>query len=132
MKWLIRLLLALAAHGVLLMIAAVLLDQFRLTFVGWIVGTVLFTVFTMVLRRTMTALARKYASAATFLGGVALVWIGLLLTDLVTSSDQFSIEGVGTWIYATLIVWLGTVIYNLVDDRLIDAVRRRGSKPSTR
>ena len=131
MKWLIRLVLALAAHGVLLMIAAILLDQFRLTFVGWLIGTVLFTVFTMLLRRSMTALARKYASAATFLGGVALVWVGLLLTELLTSSGQFSIEGVGTWIYATLIVWLGTVVYDVVDDRLIDAVSHRGGKPST-
>jgi len=127
--WLIRLVLALAAHGVLLMIAALLLDKFSLTFVGWIIGTVLFTVFTMLLRGVMTALARKYVSAATFLGGVALVWVGLLLTELVTSSAQFSIEGVGTWIYATLIVWLGTVIYGLVDDRLIAAVSNRGSNP---
>ena len=129
MTWLIRLVLALAAHGVLLMIAALLLDKFNLTFVGWIIGTVLFTVFTMLLRGVMTALARKYVSAATFLGGVALVWVGLLLTELVTSSAQFSIEGVGTWIYATLIVWLGTVIYGLVDDRLIAAVSNRGSNP---
>lgn len=132
MTWLVRLVLALAAHGVLLMIAALLLDKFSLTFVGWIIGTVLFTVFTMLLRGVMTALARKYVSAATFLGGVALVWVGLLLTELVTSSAQFSIEGVGTWIYATLIVWLGTVIYDVVDDRLIDAVSNRGGKPSTR
>ncbi len=129
MTWLVRLVLALAAHGVLLMIAALLLDKFSLTFVGWIIGTVLFTVFTMLLRGVMTALARKYVSAATFLGGVALVWVGLLLTELVTSSAQFSIEGVGTWIYATLIVWLGTVIYGLVDDRLIAAVSNRGSNP---
>ncbi|WP_298325036.1 hypothetical protein [Haloactinopolyspora sp.] len=129
MTWLVRLVLALAAHGVLLMIAALLLDKFNLTFVGWIIGTVLFTVFTMLLRGVMTALARKYVSAATFLGGVALVWVGLLLTELVTSSAQFSIEGVGTWIYATLIVWLGTVIYGLVDDRLIAAVSNRGSNP---
>jgi len=127
--WLVRLVLALAAHGVLLMIAALLLDKFSLTFVGWIIGTVLFTVFTMLLRGVMTALARKYVSAATFLGGVALVWVGLLLTELVTSSAQFSIEGVGTWIYATLIVWLGTVIYGLVDDRLTAAVSNRGSNP---
>ncbi len=131
MKWLIRLVLAVAAHGVLLIVAALLFDKFNLTFTGWLVGTVLFTVFTMLLRGVMASLARKYASSATFLGGLALVFVGLLLTDLMTSSDQFSIEGVGTWVYATLIVWLGTVIYDLVDDRLIDAVRSRGGKSSS-
>lgn len=120
--------LAVAAHGVLFAIATLLFDSFNLTFVGWLVGTVLFTVFTMLLRGVMASLARKYASSATFLGGLALVFVGLLLTDLMTSSDQFSIEGLATWIYATLIVWIGTVIYDLVDDRLIDAVKSRGGK----
>ena len=89
MKWVIRLVLAAAAHGVLFMIAAVLFDTFNLSFTGWLIGTLLFTVFTMLLRGVMASLARKYASSATFLGGLALTWVGLLLTDLFTSSSAF-------------------------------------------
>ncbi|RIJ79202.1 hypothetical protein D1871_00340 [Nakamurella silvestris] len=135
MKWIIRVALALAANGLLFMIAAILFDKFSLSFTGWIIGTILFTVFTVLLRGVMSALARKYASGATFLGGLVLTWVALLLTDLFTSSKNFVLEGVGTWIFVTLIVWVGTVIYDQVDDKLIDAVagtnsRGKGARPA--
>jgi hypothetical protein len=60
-------------------------------------------------------------------GGLALTRVGLLLTGLVTDSDRFDLEGVQTWIVTTLIVWAGTVIYDQVDDRLIDSLRREHS-----
>ena len=43
-------------------------------------------------------------------GGVALIatLIALIVTDLL--SDGFSIDGVGTWIAATVIVWLGGLL----------------------
>ncbi|MBB5785796.1 hypothetical protein [Jiangella mangrovi] len=125
MKWAFRLVLAAAAHGVLFMVAALLFDKFSLSFTGWLIGTLLFTLFTMLLRGIMASLARKYASSATFLGGLALTWVGLLLTDLFTPREDFDLEGVGTWISVTLIVWVGTVLYDQVDDRLIDAVHAR-------
>ena len=125
MKWAIRLVLAAAAHGVLFMIAALLFDKFNLSFTGWLIGTLLFTLFTMLLRGVMSSLARKYASSATFVGGLVLTWVGLLLTDLFTPRDDFYLEGAGTWVFVTLIVWAGTVLYDQVDDRLIDAVHTR-------
>ena len=44
------------------------------------------------------------------LGGVALIatLVSLIVTDLL--SDGFSIDGVGTWIAATVIVWLGSLL----------------------
>jgi hypothetical protein len=131
MKWGIRLVLAAAAHGVLFMVAAALFDKFNLSFTGWLIGTALFTVFTMLLRGVMSALARKYASSATFLGGLVLTWVGLLLTDLFTPRDDFYLEGSGTWIFVTLIVWAGTVLYDQIDDRLIDAVHARSKGNTT-
>lgn len=122
MKWLTRVGLALVANGVLFMIAAILFDKFNLSFTGWIIGTLFFTVFTVLLRGVMSALARKYASGATFLGGLALVWVALLLTDIFTSRSSFELEGLGTWIYTIVIVWAGTIVYDQVDDRLLDAV----------
>lgn len=127
-KWIVRLALAAVANGVLLLIAAVLFDKFQLSFFGWLVATVLFTVFTMVLRGAMSALAGKYASGATFLGGLATTWVALLLTDVFTSRGKFDLEGVGTWIWTILIVWVGTLIYDQVDDRLIAVVRGSATK----
>ena len=51
---------------------------------------------------------RRGGSAA--LGGVALIatFVALLVTDLV--SDGLDIEGVGTWIAATVIVWLASLL----------------------
>ena len=44
------------------------------------------------------------------LGGVALIatFASLVITDLV--SDGFSISGVGTWLAATVIVWVASLI----------------------
>ncbi len=125
MKWLTRIVLAAIAHGLLFLLAAILFDKFRLSFTGWIIGAVLFTVFTVLLRGVAASLARKYASGATFVGGLALTWVGLLLTDVFTDRSNFDLEGLGTWIGTILIVWIGTVIYDQVDDRLIDAVQGR-------
>jgi uncharacterized membrane protein YvlD (DUF360 family) len=38
--------------------------------------------------------------------------VSLIVTDLV--SDGFSIDGVGTWIAATFIVWLGALLAALI------------------
>ena len=59
------------------------------------------------------------------LGVVALVstYVVLLVTDLV--SDGLQIEGVTTWILATLIVWLATMLYALFSLRLVRRAARR-------
>lgn len=126
--WITRTALAVAANGVLLWIAALLFDKFQLDFFGWLIGTVLFTVFTVALRGIATSLASKYASGFTWVGGLVLTWVGLLLTDILTSGSRFFLEGFGTWIMATIIVWIGTVIYDQVDERLISTVQGRLDK----
>lgn len=128
--WVIRTALAAAGNGILLLLAAILFDKFQLDFVGWLIGTVLFTVFTVALRGIATSLASKYASGFTWVGGLVLTWAGLLLTDILTSSDRFALEGFGTWIMATVIVWIGTVVYDQVDDRLLTTVQGRLDKRS--
>lgn len=129
MRWIIRIVLALAANGLLFMVAALLFDRFSLSFTGWIIGTVLFSVFTVLLRGTMAALARKYASGATFVGGLALTWVALLLTDVFTSAGEFTLDGIRTWVLTIIVVWIGTVVYDQVDERLIDTVSNRMRRP---
>jgi hypothetical protein len=46
----------------------------------------------------------------------------LLITDVV--SDGLSIEGVGTWLLATVIVWLGTLLAGVILVRLFLEERR--------
>jgi hypothetical protein len=46
-----------------------------------------------------------------------------LLADIL--SDGIEIEGIGTWILSTLIVWAGTLLYDVVDDKVIAAAEGR-------
>jgi O-antigen/teichoic acid export membrane protein len=53
------------------------------------------------------------------MGGIALVttFVGLLVTTLLTRG--LSITSIGTWVFATLIIWIATVVASLVLPRLI-------------
>jgi O-antigen/teichoic acid export membrane protein len=65
------------------------------------------------------------------MGGVALVstFIGLLATSLLSSG--FKIHGIGAWLFATVIVWVASLIAMLIlpliilKDVVDDADRRR-------
>lgn len=103
-----RTLIGLAANAVGLIVAASLLDGMELDATSFIVAVVIFTV--------VFALAQPFlimqfrANAPAMLGGVALVatLVALIVTDLV--SDGFTIDGVGTWVAATVIVWVVSVL----------------------
>ncbi len=115
-----QLALAAGANGALLLLAAFLFDKFELSFVGWLIAAALFTVLTMVLGGVMDAIAGKYATQATFLGGLATTWAALLITDQLTKRKNFDLEGLGTWVFTVLIVWAGTLVYGLLDGRVIN------------
>jgi hypothetical protein len=53
---------------------------------------------------------RRRSSTSSALGGVALIstFVALVITDVF--SDGVSISGIGTWIGATVIVWLGALL----------------------
>ena len=53
---------------------------------------------------------RRNQSSPSAIGGVALIstFVALLITDILT--DGVSISGVGTWIGATVVVWVGSLL----------------------
>ena len=118
--WLIRVALAVAANGVLIAVAALLFDKFAMTFGGWILATAVMSVFTIGLKGLATKLAAQYASQATWVAGLALVFLALFIAD--SLFDEVYLEDGLTWILPTLIIWLGTLLYDRVDDRLADEV----------
>ena len=101
-------LVALAANAVGLLIAAALLDGMHVTASSFILAVVIYTAVFALMQPFLISQLRRSGSAA--LGGVALIatLVSLILTDLV--SDGFSIDGVGTWIAATVIVWAGALL----------------------
>jgi putative membrane protein len=112
----IRVLLALAANAVALLIAAALLDGVEIGAASFVVAVVIFSIASLLLRPVISGIVTRRARP--LVGAVALLttFIVLLLTDLL--SDGLSIEGVLDWIVATVIVWVATLVYEVFDERL--------------
>jgi len=104
-----------AANAASLALAAWIFDHFTIEFGWFVVAVVLFTALTVALRGVVISTVNRFARGYTIAGGLVLTWLGLLLTDWVVPSDGFAIEGVGTWIAVTLIVWAAGVAYGEVD-----------------
>ena len=95
-RLLVRVAVALVANAVGLLVAAAVL------------AVVVFTVVFALLQPFLLVQLRGRGGAA--LGGVALIatLVSLIVTDLL--SDGFTIEGIGTWIAATVIVWFASLL----------------------
>jgi putative membrane protein len=107
-RLLVRTAVLLLANAVGLIVAATLLDGMSLDALGFIIAVVIFTVAVAVLQPFLARMLQKGGSAA--LGGVALIatFVGLVVTALV--SDGLSIDGLGTWVAATVIVWVVALV----------------------
>jgi uncharacterized membrane protein YvlD (DUF360 family) len=103
-----RTLVALVANAVGLLVAAAVLSGFELDWSGFILAVIIFTVAFALLQPFLISQLRGRNSA--MLGGTALIatLVSLIITDLV--SDGLNISGVGTWIAATVIVWLAALL----------------------
>jgi putative membrane protein len=99
---------ALAANAVGLIVAALVLDGMEINAVSFVVAVIIFTVVFAVLQPFLAVQLRRLGTAA--VGGVSLfaTLASLIITDLV--SDGFTIDGVGTWIAAAVIVWIGSLV----------------------
>ena len=107
-RLLIRMVIAVVANAVGLLVAAALLDGMHVNVGSFFVAVLIFTVVFALMQPFLISQFRRGNSAA--LGGVALIatLVALIVTDL--RSDGFSIDGVGTWVAATVIVWLGALL----------------------
>lgn len=110
-RFIVRTLVGLVANAVGLLVAAALLDGVHVNAGSFVVAVVIFTVVYALMQPFLISQFRRNRAA---LGGVALIatLVSLIVTDLV--SDGFSIDGVGTWIAATFIVWLGALLAALI------------------
>jgi uncharacterized membrane protein YvlD (DUF360 family) len=103
----------LIANAVGLLVAAALLrPEFSIDLVSFLAVVAIFTIVEVVAGPLLTSISIKKIPALT--GGIALVttFIGLLVSDLLL--DGLKIEGVTTWLLASLIIWLGALIAGLV------------------
>ena len=109
-RLLVRTLIALLSTAVGLVVAAALLDGVSLDVTGFVIAVVVFTLVFALIQPFLIMQFRRGAGTGSLLGGVALIatLVSLIVTTLVT--DGLSIDGIGDWIAATVIVWIGSVL----------------------
>ena len=116
--------LTLAGNALGLWIAALLLgDDMSISGLAFVIAVAIFSLLTLVLEPLIVRLTE--GSADVLAGGSALIStaIALMLTALI--SDGLSIDGIGTWLLATVLVWLITALVGVVLTRMFlkEAVR---------
>ena len=104
-----------AASAASLALAAWIFDRFDIEFGWFLVAVALFTALTVALRGIVINTVNRFARGYTIVGGLVLTFLGLLLTDLLVPARGFAIDGWGTWLGVTLIVWAAGVAYGEVD-----------------
>jgi hypothetical protein len=107
-----RMTLNILSNAIGLAAAALLLDGFSINDVSFVIAVIIFSLCTALLGPFIAKGALKNASY--LMGGIALVTTlaGLALTSLLSSG--ISITGASTWILATLVVWIFSIIGNLL------------------
>ncbi len=112
-RMLLRLALHIAGNAIGLWIASLLLSDMSLEASGFIIAVLIFSLAEIIVQPTLMKMAIKNNGSA-IQGSTALIttFIALVITDLV--SDGLSISGVATWLLATLIVWLATMLAGVI------------------
>ncbi|MBX7431144.1 phage holin family protein [Mycobacterium sp. Y57] len=116
-RFLLRVAVFLGSSAIGLLAAWLLVPGVGVSALGFIVAVLIFTVAQALLSPFFLKMANKYASA--FLGGIGLVstFVALLLASLL--SNGLTINGIGSWIGATVVVWLVTALATLVLPMLV-------------
>ncbi len=107
-RFLVRTGVMLLANAIGLWVASLVLDGMSVDARSFIEAVIIFTIVLALMTPFMANQLRKRQSAA--LGGVSLIatLISLIVTDLI--SDGFTIDGLGTWVAATVIVWAASLL----------------------
>jgi hypothetical protein len=106
----VRTAIVLLGNAVGLIVASLVLDGFDIDVTGFIVSLIVFTVAVALMTPFLASTMRRNQSSSSAMGGVALIstFVALLITDIFT--DGLSISGIGTWIGATVVVWVGSLL----------------------
>jgi uncharacterized membrane protein YvlD (DUF360 family) len=107
-------LLSLALAAIALVLCGILLDGFQIQWPwGYIWAVVIFAILNAIFPAMVQKLLRKGADSLTALTGLVSAFLALLGTVLITNIfdiQGLSISGVSTWVLATLIIWVLSMI----------------------
>ncbi|OCB53226.1 hypothetical protein A5722_01050 [Mycobacterium vulneris] len=111
-RFLLRIAIFLGSAALGLLVAAWLVPGVSVSAWGFIAAVLIFAVAQAILSPFFLKMASRYASA--FLGGIGLIstLVALILASVLTRG--LSISGIGSWIAATVVVWLVTAVATVV------------------
>lgn len=107
-RLLIRTALNLVSAAIGLLIAQAVLDDLEVTASGFILTVVIFALAQAILAPFIFVVVRRNAEA--FLGGVGIVSTLVALFVATLFGDALTINGLGTWLMAAVIVWLASAL----------------------
>lgn len=124
-RFLLRMVVFLASAAIGLLVAWWIVPGVTVRPVGFVVAVVVFALAQAILAPFFLKMASRYATA--FLGGIGLVstLAALILASLFSSG--LSIRGIGSWVAATVVVWLVTALATLVLPVLVLKRKKTGS-----
>jgi len=115
-RLLIRIGIALLGAAIGFMVAAALLDGMTLDGAAFVIAIVIFAVLTAVLEPFIEKIGDEHLSIISAASSLISTFLALLITELV--SDGLTIDGLDTWLFATLIVWVCTALATFILARM--------------
>jgi len=111
-RWLISLILGFFANAIGLWVTSIFLEGFEISGSAFLIAVIIFTVCTAILGPFISKVA--FTKASFLMGGIGLVntFVALLITSLI--SDGIMINGIETWLIATVMVWFFSMIGNVI------------------
>ena len=107
----------LASAAIGLLVASLLIPGVSVSIYGFLAAVVIFAVAQAILSPFFLKMASRYASA--FLGGIGLVSTLAALILAAVLTNGLVIRGIGSWVAATVVVWLVTALATLVLPALV-------------
>ena len=112
-RFLIRIAVYFAAAAIGLIVAAAVFDGVRLDTLGFVIVAAIYAVVLGLLMPLFQQQAQRSRSSM-LSGGVGLITTFVALAVTAFISDDLTIDGFGTWVGATVVVWLATLLASLL------------------
>jgi uncharacterized membrane protein YvlD (DUF360 family) len=107
-----RVVLSLLSNALGLVVAASVLDDMWLDASGFVIAVAIFTLLIVLVQPLIVKVSLRSAPALAGSSSLIAVLVALIVTDLV--SDGLNIDGGVTWIAATVIVWVVSLLGGLL------------------
>lgn len=131
-RWAISLVLGFIANAIGLWAASYFLEGFEIHGTSFLMAVLVFTVTSALLSPFLGKVA--LTRAPFLMGGISLVstFVALVITNMF--STGISIQGINTWLIATLVVWLVSMLGNVILPLIIFKMfldKRKSNKSSS-